>query len=162
MDIARQIVASGSLDEGWNVIRDHHDEFLWTDDEEPAIRWNELARRTGATALLEIDWNGERPKLCLLGQTRRVPLVYERDDAFIWIHAIAQIGAEILEVRFCSASAHSSDKAFFARRPSEWVEMERSLGVGQVAAQFLRIPTDVRDLARLLYAPFGPPRWATV
>jgi len=162
VDVAHRIVVSGSLDQGWSVIRDHHDQFIWTDDEEPVVRWNALARRAGASALLEVDWDADRPELRLSGQRRQVPLVHERDDAFIWIHAIAQIGAEILEVRFCKASDHSSDKACLACSPGDWLDLEKDLGVDQVAVQFLKIPSDVRDFARLLYAPFEPPHWAAV
>ncbi len=160
MEIARLIMAAGTLDQGWSVIRDHSNEFLWTDDEEPESRWNELARKVGATATLEIGWNGERPELVLGDRTLPVPLVYDRDDAFIKIHSISQIGAEILEIRFCHASAHSSDQAYLACPPGDWIRLEQEFGAEAVAAQFLAIPSDVRAFARLLYAPYAPPQWA--
>ena len=161
MDIARLIMAAGTLDLGWGVIRDHSKEFLWTDDEEPECRWNELARKAGTTATLEIGWDGDRPELILAGRTLPVPLVFDRDDAFIKIHSISQIGAEILEIRFCHASAHSSDQAYLAGPPGDWIKLEQEFGAAEVAAQFLTIPSDVKAFAKLLYAPYAPPQWAS-
>jgi hypothetical protein len=160
MEIARLIMAAGTLDLGWGVIRDHSEEFLCTDDEEPESRWNELARRTCTAAAPEIGWNGNRPELILAGRTLPVPLVFDRDDTFIKIHSIAQIGADILEIRFCHASAHSSDQAYLAGTPGDWLKLEQEFGAAEVATQFLPIPSDVKDFAKLLYAPFAPPQWA--
>lgn len=161
MEIARLIMAAGTLDLGWSVIRDHSEEFLWTDDEEPESRWNELARKTGTAATLELGWNGDRPELILAGRRLPVPLAFDRDDAFIKIHSIAQLGAEILEIRFCHASAHSSDQAYLAGTPGDWIKLEQEFGAAEVAAQFLPIPSDVKAFARLLYAPYAPPQWAS-
>ena len=90
-----------------------------------------------------------------------MPLVFDRDDAFIKIHTIAQLSADILEIRFCRGSAHSSDQAYLAGAPGDWIKLGREFGAAAVASQFLPIPSDLKAFARVLYAPSAPPQWAS-
>lgn len=159
--IAKRIACSDTWQAAWNLMRNETGEFIWTDDEEPEIRWNELAKRVGAESEMSVQWTSDdRPDLHFDGKTLRVPLVFDRDDRFIIIHSIAQLGCSVLEVRFCLASAHSSDQAYLACPPREWSELESELGSARVAAQFLKLPQDVKEFARQLYAPQSPPSWA--
>lgn len=160
--IARRIACADTWQAAWNLMRGETGRFIWTDDEEPEVRWNEIARRFGAKSALSVHWTSDdRPDLHLDRMVLRVPLVFERDDRFITLHSIAQIGRSILELRFCLASAHSSDQAYLPCPPQEWTALEAELGAARLAKQFMPIPSDLKLFAKQLYAPEPPPSWAT-
>jgi hypothetical protein len=161
VSVAKRIACADTWQAAWNLMRDEAEKFIWTDDEEPENRWNELAKRAGTGSALSLHWTSDdRPDLHLDGNVLRVPLVFDRDDRFIILHSIAQIGCSVLELRFCLASAHSSDQAYLACPPEEWSALEAELGSAQLAKQFLKIPPDVKEFAKQLYAPQPPPSWA--
>jgi hypothetical protein len=161
VSVAKKIACADTWQAAWNLIRGETDKFIWTDDEEPEARWNEFAKRVGTASALSLQWTtDDRPDLHFEGNILRVPLVFDRDDRFIILHSIAQIGRSVLELRFCLASAHSSNQAYLACPPKEWNALEAQFGSSRLAKQFLRIPPDVKEFARNLYAPQPPPSWA--
>jgi hypothetical protein len=162
MNVARRIALAESDGTAWTIIRESREDFLWTDDEEPEATWNRLAAREGLNLELTLAWSNEdKPVLQLANSRLRVPLVHTRDDRFIVLHAISQIGKDVLEIRYCKASAHSSDQAYLPCPPHMWQLLEKDLGPERVAKQFLALPADVKEFARLLYAPGPPPSWAS-
>lgn len=159
MHIAKSIGLAKTGESAWDIIRKSRGEFIWTDDEELVEFWNRIASRVGGTASLELDWGAE-PNVRLGDLVVQVPLVRNRDDKFIMIHAISQIGRDVLEIRFCKASAHSSDQAYLPCAPELWRTIESEVGAQQMQAQFMTIAPNLKDFAKALYAPFQPPTWA--
>lgn len=154
--LARKIALASDEKVAWDLMRNNTKAFIWTDDEEPEETWNLAAARAGSKQRLTVDWGAgdkdERPTLILGDKRRLVPLTYTREDKFTVIpHAIAQIGKDILEMRYCKASGHSSDKAYLPCSPSGWRSLEAELGADRLAKQFLAVPDDLQAFTRMFW-----------
>lgn len=162
MRVLHSIAASRSDNEAWDLMRRESSAFIWTDDEEPEATWNTIAARFGLSSRMRAEWANDGDPVFVFGVKRQTAsLVRSREDRFIIIHALALAGSQSLELRYCRASAHSSDKAFALAPPKQWVMLDNGPLAEAAKRQFLRIPNDVKAFARLLYAPHSPPEWAS-
>jgi hypothetical protein len=158
MDVIEKIARADNEDEAWDVMRDFDDCFIWTDDESPDVRWNEIAEKYGIADRISLSWN-TKPILRRGEVEVAVDIVYTRDDSFIVIHALAILGKDALEVRYCNASHHSSDKAYAAAPPAVWKLIEAGVMAEGIRQQFLSLPGNIKEFAKLLYAPYPLPDW---
>jgi len=161
MSVLKYVAAARDDNEAWEIIRQERNRFIWTDDEEPEAAWNGIAEQFGLTARMKVEWtDDDRPMFLCGDDSHTASLVHDRDDSFIVMHALAMAGMRSLELRFCRASAHSSDQAYAVAPRQQWVLLDNGPLSEGSKRQFLRLPRDVKALARLLYAPHPPPEWA--
>ncbi len=159
MNVIESIASAADEHEAWDVIRDHEEFFIWTDDESPDVRWNEIAAKYGVVERISLEWSA-KPTLRRGGVEISVNVVNSRDDSFIVIHALAMLGKDALEVRYCKASHHSSDQAYAVAPAVLWKSIETGVLAEGGRQQFVPLPDSVIEFAKVLYGPNSIPDWA--
>lgn len=156
--IAETICACCSSAAAWDRIREHRDEFLWTDDEELVAAWNRLIASHSADATVHPIGGESDLAYRYRGRSVRVARRFNRDDPLIAMHTLAQLVRPELHIRFCKDSAHSSDKAFLPLPADDWKSLERQVGPESVALRFLELPAGFDEFLTAAFpAPQGSP-----
>lgn len=130
-----ETICSSEATEAWSRIVEHRGLFIWSDDENPATTWNAM---TGAQlgASVRFAWTDNEAHFSYRDRRLAIPLVFDREDALITLHSLAQIVRPDSDLRLCRDSAHSSDKAFLALSPQQWLALEGTFSPAIVAAHF--------------------------
>lgn len=160
VSILESIAAANDDAAAWQLMLAHRAAFIWTDDETLENPWNRIAESYGIDERMTVEpRNGHQQYVC--GSSKRViPMVHDRDDMLIvFPHTLAVTGAAHLELRYCRASAHSSDQAFAAAPPALWPALDSGPYAGNMKRQFLPISRDLAAFASGLSEPHAPPAW---
>lgn len=163
IETARAIVAIPREKSSWDYILERHDRpdgpdcFIWSDDEEFAERWNEIAGKAAGSEDVRVESTEDVGDAFALfftykGTKVQVPLSFSRDDGLITIHTLSQLVKTDSDIRFFVDSYHSSDLAFLALSPRDWNSLEAEFGVDAVAYRFLAIPRNFDDFVRQAFA----------
>jgi len=144
---ARSILALSEEEDSWDFIKEEHDPFIWTDDDDTPERWNEITAKSKLPRVghrIDSSDKDEREFLTYKGKTVEVPLTHSRDDRLIILHTLARLVREDSDIRFCMDSYHSSNLAFLALPPADWKALEKEFGAKAVAFRFLAFPKDLK------------------
>jgi hypothetical protein len=139
---AQAICGSKTAGQSWDYIRCHSTSFIWSDDENPVSTWNRLIG-TDLQGLAEAQTSeGGTVQYSYAGNTMHVPLRFNRDDGLLAIHTLGQLVRQHSEFRLCLDSTHSSDVAFLALPPTDWIGLESNVKGTMVARHFLSLNPD--------------------
>jgi hypothetical protein len=156
---AESICASQGAQEAWDYISAHPQSFIWSDDEEPVSTWNALfAENLGRAAVRPLPDRDGAVQFSFRDRTVDVQSKSNREDRFRDLHGLARAVRPESDLRLCRDSTHSSDVAFLAMTPLEWIGLETKFGPDRVNARFLPMDAPFDDFMRAAFSVPEVPR----
>lgn len=163
LEAARAMLATPRGSSSWDyIVAGNESRFIWDAHGDEVAQWNRLAGpNAGLPAVESRVENGAAQFFSYRGRTVKVPHVEGPDDNAISIHTLSQLVKADSELRWCVDSRGSSEHAYLALAPGDWLLLERQFGKRAVDSRFAALPADLDgfwDVHDRGYAAITPAR----